>query len=275
MHRFLSYLQNHKWLNITIAIIYYLIVVTTHKKVGRLVAQNLDKPLGRDNYNLLVLLVGSSVLLFSVAFFYKRFKNNLDIREKQKVLFSLGLLLALIIVAVNVIMVVNVEIIHIAQYCVMAILVFPLLKNFNLTMLCTTILGVIDEAYQYWYLFPEKSDYFDFNDVIINFLGVILGLIIVRSQGFKSLINNKVWYKSSFFYLVIFIIIISSLGLIFGIISTSPNLEESSALIELVRKHKPGFWRIIPPQVKFHVIRPLEFVFLIFILMGLFRKLGQ
>ena len=51
---FYSYLTKNRWLNITVALVYYIIVVTTHKQVGRFVAQNLDRPLGRDNYNLAV-----------------------------------------------------------------------------------------------------------------------------------------------------------------------------------------------------------------------------
>ena len=118
--------------------------------------------------------------------------------------------LGLILIAVNVIMVVNVEIIHIAQYCVMAILIYPLLRNFNLVMLSATLLGALDEAYQYWYLFPEKSDYFDFNDVIINFLGVLLGLIILRSQGIKQAPDNRPWYRSSTFIISSSIVVFST-----------------------------------------------------------------
>ena len=275
MIRFLNFLQNHRWINTIIALVYYIIVVTTHRQVGRFVAQNLDKPLGRENYNLLVITVGIVSLTVVILLLQKRFRLTLDSPEKLKVIAYLSLLIALIAIAINVIMVVNVEIIHIAQYCVMAILMYPLLRNFNLVMVITTILGALDEAYQYWYLFPEKSDYFDFNDVIINFLGVVLGLIIIRSQGLKSHSNHSVWYKSYSFYILIALVVISSIGLSFGYISTSPNTEDSSAIIELVRKYKPGFWRIIPPQVKFHVIRPLEFVVLILFLMGIFRKLGD
>jgi len=51
---FYSYLTKNRWLNNIVALVYYIIVVTTHKQVGRFVAQNFDRPLGRDNYNLAV-----------------------------------------------------------------------------------------------------------------------------------------------------------------------------------------------------------------------------
>ena len=51
---FYSYLTKNRWLNIIVALVYYIIVVTTHKQVGRSVAQNFDRPLGTDNYNLAV-----------------------------------------------------------------------------------------------------------------------------------------------------------------------------------------------------------------------------
>ena len=158
----------------------------------------------------------------------------------------------------------------------MAIILYPLLRNFNTVMICTTLLGAVDEAYQYWYLFPEKSDYFDFNDVIINFLGVILGLIILRSQGFKSTLHGKEWYKTTAFYVIFSVVLLTLIGFSAGLISAdAPSKTDPSVFIELVRKDKPGFWRIIPPQVKFHVIRPLEFVGLLSFLLVFYRKIGK
>jgi len=270
-----SYLTKNRWLNIIVAIVYYIIVVTTHKQVGRFVAQNLDRPLGRDNYNLVVTIAGIIALLVATALIQKRFRTELSTLERHKISFYFVSLLGLILIAVNVIMVVNVEIIHIAQYCVMAVLLYPLLRNFNLVMVMTTLLGALDEAYQFWYLFPKKSDYFDFNDVIINFLGVLLGLIILRSQGIKHAPNNRPWYRSSTFVISSSIIALTCIGLAAGWVSIAPPKGGEVAVVELVREYKPGFWRIIPPQVKFHVIRPLEFVILIVFLMCSYRKLGN
>lgn len=276
MVRFISFLSNNRWLNILIASIYYILVVTTHRQVGRFVAQNLDKPLGRDNYNLLVIVLGASLFVATLLLLQKNFRTILSSLEKRRILLYLLSLVVIIIIAINVIMVVNVEIIHILQYCLMAIILYPLLRNFNTVMIITTILGAIDEAYQYWYLFPEKSDYFDFNDVIINFLGVILGLIILRSQGFKNAVSDKKWYMSVVFYIILSISLFTIIGFLTGFISTSPpGKNDTLALIELVRKYKPGFWRIIPPQVKFHVIRPLEFLGLLILLMLSYRKIGN
>ena len=276
MIKFISFLYKNKWLNILIAMIYYILVVTTHRQVGRFVAQNLDKPLGRDNYNLLVIALGTLLFVITISLLQKNFRTSLNAVEKRRILFYLSSLILLIVAAVNVIMVVNVEIIHILQYCVMAIILYPIIKDFNAVMICTTLLGALDEAYQYWYLFPGKSDYFDFNDVVINFLGVILGLIILRSQGFKSTLQEKTWYKTTTFYIIFSVVLLTLIGLYTGLISAdAPSKTGSHAFIELVRKHKPGFWRIIPPQVKFHVIRPLEFVGLISFLFVFYRKIGK
>jgi len=274
--KIISLLKANKFFDVVFALVYYIIVVTTHKPVGRFVAQNLDMPLGREKYNLLVVLLSLVMLLLLVFSLKKSFKSLLSQSEQKKVLTYLGFLFLIIVISFNMIVVVNVEVIHIAQYCIMAILLFPLIKSYNHVMVFTTILGVLDEAYQYWYLFPEKSDYFDFNDVIINFTGVILGLIILRSQGVRQENERAKWIKSPLFYLFIFLTFIILLGFKLNLISITPNTDDApTALIELVRIHKPGFWRIIPPNVKFHVIRPIEFVFLILGLMFCFRKLGD
>ena len=266
----------NKLILLLISLVYYVVVVTTHQVVGRFVAQNLDKPLGRDNYNLVVMAVGLLSIIAVVLILRKPFKNNLTASDKRRIWFFSALLAVLIVTAVNVIMVVNVEIIHIAQYCVLALLLFPVLRNYNLVMLVTTILGALDEAYQYWYLFPEWSDYYDFNDVIINFLGVVLGLIIVRIYGGEAVSTSKTWYKTSFFYILMTLVLLSAIGLLSGFITLQPpSGDADQGVLHLVRKYKPGFWRIIPPQVKFHVVRPFEFVCIMAVLMGVFSQVGS
>lgn len=273
--KLVSFLAKRKLFNIVIAVTYYLIVVTTHRQVGRFISQNLDIPYGRDAYNLIVLSIGIISLLLVVFFLQKNFRNKLSKAEQKKTLAYFLYLIILITIAINLIMVVNVEIIHIAQYCVMAILMFPLLKNYNMVMFYTTILGGLDEAFQYWYLFPEKSNYYDFNDIIINFLGVCLGMIILRSQGIAETRSSPKWYKSNIFWSIIGMIGIYIVGTAAGWISIMPVENEDPALISLIRKYEPGFWRELPPQVKFHIIRPLEFIVLIIILMCSFVKIGK
>jgi len=273
--RIVSFLIDRKLLNILVAVVYYIIVVTTHRQVGRFIAQNLDRPLGREAYNLIVLSIGIISLLGLLLLLQKNFRKKLSSAEKKKTLGYLIFLIALIVIAINLIMVVNVEIIHIAQYCAMAVLLFPLLKNFNMVLFYTTILGGLDEAYQYWYLFPEKSNYYDFNDVIINFLGVCLGLIILKSQGLSDVRKSPEWYKSSIFWTILVISGTYIVGTATGLISIMPVEEGDPALITLIRKYEPGFWRELPPNVKFHIVRPLEFIILIIILMCSFVKLGK
>jgi len=273
--RIVSYLSNRKLLNIFIAVIYYIIVVTTHRQVGRFIAQNLDIPLGREAYNLFVLSVGIISLLVLFFLLQKNFRNKLSSLDKKKTLGYLVYLMTLIVIAINLIMVVNVEIIHIAQYCVMAILLFPLLRNFNIVLFYTTILGGLDEAFQHWYLFPDKSNYYDFNDVLINFLGACLGLIILKSQGLSDIKKTSQWYKSSIFWTILMIIGTYIIGTVTGLISIMPVEDSDPAIITLIRKYEPGFWRELPPNVKFHIVRPVEFFILIIILMCSFVKLGK
>jgi hypothetical protein len=75
------------------------------------------------------------------------------------------------------IMVLATETIHFAQYAMMAILLYPLIGRSGDTLIWTTLLGAVDEGWQYFML--GTSDYFDFNDIVLNFLGAVLGLWIV------------------------------------------------------------------------------------------------
>jgi len=81
------------------------------------------------------------------------------------------------------------EYIHYPQYAFLAILLqgafstqrhqFPITRIFFWAVL----LGIADEAFQYFYICPSYGDYLDFNDFVLNELGAIGGIIIAALMG--------------------------------------------------------------------------------------------
>lgn len=172
-------------------------------------------------------------------------------------------------------MVINVEMIHFVQYAIMAILLFPLFFDFGESLFFATILGAIDEAYQYWVLAPNRTEYYDFNDVVINLLGAALGLIILFAVGWKS--KKKLvtkWYKTLVSKVVFGLFALLFLLYIFGLLSIYPYIEDPQAPLLLIKKIQPEFWTIVHPDVKFHVLRPWSGVAISILLYQFYKRMG-
>ena len=250
--------------------IYYVLVVTMHLEFGEFVARTLDIPLGRDKYNLVILGLFSLTLVGFLLWFIKGLRKQPP-EQKKVTLFYLISTLLLIIISINVIMVVNIELIHVLQYAVFAIVLFSIIGSYFDVLFWTTFAGALDELYQYVYLSPTGTDYYDLNDVVINLLGAALGLILLRSQGVKNFALEVKWSKSSWFVGTVGIAsIICSLWFV-GELTFYPNGK--LVLFEFIRDYKPGFWREIPPKVLFHVIKPLEGLIILVLLFIFYKKL--
>jgi len=256
-----DWLKTHKIANVFLAIIYYLLVVLPHEEVGIWVAQTLDQPYGRDTYNLIILVLGSLGLF---GYLWTLWSGVKQLKEgKRKVWFAFLMTLFFIILSFNTLLVVNVEIIHFVQYAILAILLFPLFHNYQDTLFYAMVLGAIDEGYQYFVLAPLRTDYFDFNDVIIDLIGAALGLLLLWASGIKDKITNKSWLQSPTFIGFSILILAVIISYSTGLLAIFPAKGEEQAPILLVRKIQKSFWTIIHPNVKFHVITPLEGVLIL------------
>jgi len=264
----IKWLSERKFLNATLLLVYYLLVVLPHEWVGLQTVKIFGK-LTRTQYNLTITIISIlAFILFAIFVFYKiRRKENEGL--KWFYLISTGVFA---IICFKVLFVINIEAIHFLQYAGFAILCFPLLLNFNQTLILTTIAGAIDEAYQYFYLAPHRTDYYDFNDVIINLVGAALGLIFIRC--FQPLV--KKWKGISFFKSPAFISIIIVFVLIaFAFISNIIGLNASNQTAQylLVKKMPSSFWSEIPPQVLYHIVLPFEGLIITFLLILFYSKI--
>ena len=152
---------------------YFIWTVVNHQRIGSLLANtfNINDP---GSYNRVFLQFGVlflGIYLAATIPFYVRGKRYL----------ALGyLFLAITLTAACVpwLIVVNSEMIHFAQYALLGVLLFPLVRSYWLTVVVGTLLGAIDEGIQYWVWTPDMH-YFDFNDVLFNLLGTVLGVLLI------------------------------------------------------------------------------------------------
>jgi len=266
------YLSQRPVLNICLVITYYLLVVLPHEVIGIWIAETLDKPFGRDTYNLIILALGVTGCLGYLYFVWNGARHRPD-KGKKTYLYLLATL-ALIVLSFNTILVVNVEIIHFIQYALLALLVFPLFSSYQETLFWSTVLGAIDEGYQYLVLAPERTNYYDFNDVLIDMVGATLGLILLSAYGVNKAKLLTFYQRSSFRgFVVITLLVLVALGM--GWMTIYPSVDGSMAYFPLIKKVSTEFWTIIHPNVNFHVVRPLEWLILTILLWFLYKDIGK
>jgi len=243
-----------------ILIFYYLLVVLPHQQVGGVIAsifvpssgKKSEVIMARERYDDIMLVV-LCLLLIIVAIWAWR-----NVRTIDKALIAIYAVLTSIFIAicVSVLFVLNVEAIHFIQYALFAIICFQVINSYWKTMYWAVLAGAIDELYQYVYLAPERSEYYDFNDVIINAVGAGIGLLLAMHFTKSALL------KSYEMVMTLGVIIMLIIGFITGIISYGPDPE---ALFCFMKTENINFWYTVKtgPKVLFYVVKPIEGIFIV------------
>ncbi|GAB4295318.1 MAG: hypothetical protein Kow0090_10180 [Myxococcota bacterium] len=154
--------------------IYFTLNVIYHRKINEFFDLFLQW-MSYEQFNRAVLL---AFLTLAVAFFAALVLAALKTREK---LFWLAVLIAwmlLSLLAHYFLQVSNIELIHYPQYAILAVIIYLIICNETYAVLGAALLGALDEAFQFLVLYADRTDlYMDYNDVILNLLGAILGII--------------------------------------------------------------------------------------------------
>lgn len=272
MKALILWLYRRRLANIILLISYFLLVVLPHEEVGLLTVQIFGH-LSRDTYNLIILIAGLIGLLF---YFVPVIRNIWKGTDKRLKLFYLLLTIALVALVFNTLFVINIEVVHFVQYAVMAILLFPLTLRYWDTLYWATLLGAIDEAYQYFYLAPLRTDYYDFNDVITNLLGAALGLVYLRTFDLGILgKDGRKWYEIVPLWSTVVLFSITVILIQQNLLSVYPPSEGEASIFTLVKKMPAGFWSVVHPNVTYHVVLPGEGVIWTMILLMMFLSLSR
>lgn len=254
-----------KNLNFTILTVYYLFSTLPHEWVGVQISRWRDD-LDLDDYNRIVLLLFVIIALSVAGLLFKKFINQ---SNKWPILRAGIISLILCFLVVQYLFVLNVEIIHFLQYAILAVLIYPLCRDYRQILLWTLTLGVLDEAYQYFYLAPFRTNYFDFNDVLADVVGGTIGLVVLKILG-KKHFPVASFLKSPWFicnaFLTGALIILYAVG-IWGI------YPESEANFLLVKRPPTQFWSTVHPGITYHILRPWSGVLCLFVLVTLYPML--
>ncbi len=276
MNRIINWLSEHRLANAIILFVYFLAVVLPHKRFGTFLnntvvgAMNIDNNTaeGRQAYNLLALGIAAFILISVLYFFIKNTIGQANRNRIWAYMIANTILAALVL---QFLFVVNIEFVHYPQYAMFAILSFPLIQNYHQTLIWTTLAGAIDEAYQYFYLAPNDTPYYDMNDVITNLIGAVFGLLFLWSFNIKERISPQ-FFRSGAFYAWLVLGLIITICCITGFLSIYPS---DTTEFQLLKKWPSGFWSKVHPNVTYHITKPLEGMLIVIGLWLFYRKIGQ
>lgn len=253
-------------------LVFYLITVLPHEEVGAFIS-GLFENYERSSYNLFIAILAVGIFIGIWVYSFPKIKKH---PEKKKIAFYIIANSILVLLCFKILFVVNIEAIHFFQYALFAIGCYYVTENYFRTLIIGSLAGFFDELFQYVILAPEKSRYFDFNDVILDIIGLGIGLTIVKIYfPTKKANRNLAFLKLPELWVLLGIIISYFLGSALGFISVLQN-PDSPTVFTLLKYLPSKFWTIYPAQsIKFHILLPMEGIALIILLWLFYFPLGR
>lgn len=268
----LNWLAQHRSVHLLIVAAYFLLVVLPHEWMGKWIYATFFEG-DIDQYNLRFLsfmLLGAFVVVIPFILYLKQQQEG-RLRTIGYLMFTISLML----LAYFTIFVLATELVHFPQYALMAILLFPLSWRFTDTLFWSTLLGALDEAYQYFYIAPQRTDYYDFNDVIINFLGAAFGLVFIRTISSRlPAPPARDWQRSPIVWTLTALLILLTAAVFSGRLAIYPDQLLLDTGWLLVKEVPESFWSDFH-HIRYHVILPEEGISLLILLFIIYSGLGK
>lgn len=234
----------------------FAIFVLGHDFFGRTIAAAWDidnRSQFNAKFNGIALLLG--LIIFTSIIYFLRKNPKFWVIKVAYFAFTI----LLILFSVKILLVVHSEIIHFPQYALIALLLFPLIKNLPETLFLTIVLGLIDECYQYFVLAPQKTAYLDFNDMWLNTLGGGLG-ILLAGIIFPKYLKPKEHYLRIDGVIIKGLLTISTVFALFflsGFMGYNTEIHPN-ALYFVFKQEPKSFWTSSDFDVVYHIVRPAE-----------------
>ncbi len=161
---------------------FYISTVFFHRQVNELVDIFYKRySFGATNRAIVFILVLPFVISL-IIFFILSFKKDV-----RRLIVSLSVIFLPMTVYYYFLFVSNVETIHYIQYTIISFLLMKMRVGIWYTFFAALVLGFIDEWYQYSVLYADRADvYLDFNDILLNLHGALIGILIY------TLVNTNV-----------------------------------------------------------------------------------
>ncbi|MCG3167060.1 MAG: hypothetical protein POELPBGB_02843 [Bacteroidia bacterium] len=253
--RFISWLKQYKVLNVLLVFVYGSALIFFHDYFVYL-SVDIMNSLSLPVYNKVVLVIsiclGVSILASLLYVLYKSKEN------RNGKLFFLLLTTLLIALHYKFLFEMNIEVIHVFEFTLLSVLLFPLLGSFGASVAFTLPFILVNEWYQYVVLYPGYIQYFEFNDIVIDLLGCGMAMHFLWIAGITPRQNSPLWRKPEFVFLLgfnlLFILLFAACVVVFY-----PADKCNNTFLVLNQLKNPHlFWQTHVYGAVYHVMKPLE-----------------
>jgi hypothetical protein len=162
---------------------------------------------------------------------------------------SLAAALGAAVAARQWLMVANIENIHYPQYALMVFMLWRGGLSVEASFLGATVLGALDEGYQFLFLPYGRPTYFDWNDIVLNALGAAFGVLLIQPYRRPGALPRSIGRA---------ITVVLGLGFLAALLVSPPT---------------PPFFRVAPTGRHFHVLSASEALGVIGLLWFTIRRL--
>ena len=264
------------WFAITI--IYWFTTSLLHLKISKIIISSVYTPFGSFTPSELMPDFAWALLFLGVLYVLLRArKGSARLRT-----FTYWIMLGGAVYAANCLLVLTPnEYAHYPQYALLAVLLAfwqdPHWKKWPIANLVFwgTALGIVDELIQYFFVCPSYGDYLDFNDFLLNQLGVVAGLLLVygfREQGEKIKPLSSVFKTGAFKTIIICGVLVFVLIATDRLRLTPPKnippggIYTVNGRTVIYLERKPGItggWNHIADGRVYYVLSPMAGLFLL------------
>jgi len=258
LERSISWLQHHRRLNVAIVGVYFLLVVLPHEVIGSLIHRMLFRG-SVPGYNISFMLVMCGLAIVCLIPFVKCLLAR---TPPLRTLLGLVLVAGLMITSYMTLMVLATETIHFIQYALLGFLLYPLLQNTTETLVLATGLGCVDEAYQYFWLDAGNLGYLDFNDMILNCVGVGLGLLVLRVCDIQDRPERRTKIRSATWIFLAALALCLAILNVAGVWSVYLPDDGSRVAVVLVQDPPVEYWTAFYERM-FHIVQPAEAILIL------------
>lgn len=251
----LNWLSDNRLINLALAIGYALFIVFAHEWFVNLSVQIMNA-LSLATYELIVASIVGLVFFACLVFLIKAVKNREQLNRKG-LLYSMATLLGLAL-HFFVLTEMNIEFIHALEFGLLGILVYPLVRRFGAVFVCVLPILFFDEWYQYQVLF-DYVELFEFNDVVLDLLGIGLCLSFIKTFGLELESEVKPLLKRTETHILFGLALVAGGLLLSNVVVTYEGLKTSNTWLVLNAISQPyGFWRVHPYiGSTYHVLDPI------------------
>ena len=175
MDRFLRWLSERPRVSLTSLAVYASFIVLTHFTVQRGVLE-FRRVVTRPVFNVLTL---SAVAAALAGMTWWVVRNSRDMPNRDHRLRAWAAALILLEASYLYLIAQFSESAHYPQYAFLAVLLLATTRNYLDAYLLAALIAFVDEGFQYWGFRAESPVYYDFNDLLLNQVGTIVGLALV------------------------------------------------------------------------------------------------